>query len=845
MDEELLSVKAVKPFRNTHNKFETINCKFQPKDQFFEPLTTKNAVKFLLEGNLKYRVCRYCLNVASRLSELDEIFEVGRKGAIYKVTLRDMIATVHPFKVINDPNFPDKICGTCVESTISAYLFSQQCERAERALRNCFEDIYEKFEKLDPLERGRKRGRQKAHPNTNVLYAEHELVTDYAEPIINIINLGSTTLENVGEINELECPKCWQVLPNVEALLNHDNLHPKNMWFNCKLCGQSFVKQRHYKRHIKDVHQHGTIIPERTTTNFKCNECGFMSSSVSQHLQHMEKHKFKTTFEHLVNRRMNQMCAMCLEKGTCMIHLNESIHLSGGYPGLNNEQSIYNIVSSTIPERKSYKYQELLIPTRANIITITKRMDVTQGKNFTAIYEKDKKMFHFCKPIILSTLKIEFETLYIFILSEPYMISQIGSFKINKNSLINETNALTTSNSEISQELSNVVATQSNSMPINSNNIMVDTNRKETIDEVNLQLNSNKDIDLIDLISSKDAIVEEPEGPQKKTVKLCKTCWIFNKPSCKECIKNKETDSHDNEGLKEIDVKTSEQEKCKYCWLFESVGKCNTCKKILKSNIETKVTNIHNSNDQITTDFTRGDNDSFTKCNITTEYEFGEEKSDLNSTLIKNTRKRKSNLEVSITRKLQWQCHICLTNNYETRETCFCCEFACIPDNKVKFNFGKNKDFFETPKIQKKTITQDSYDNASSNTKEIGDEKLLATSFQNAAECSNTQNADMCMDVEIQTNETQNFDNINAFIKEESMDICYEEPSMNPVSNLPTNTPFYHTSSNMSIPANTSLPFTPFVPSAPFQFNIGATHVNERFKRNIRPLRRIANKGHK
>ncbi|XP_072933796.1 uncharacterized protein [Epargyreus clarus] len=356
MDEELLSVKAVKPFRNTHNKFETINCKFQPKDQFFEPLTTKNAVKFLLEGNLKYRVCRYCLNVASRLSELDEIFEVGRKGAIYKVTLRDMIATVHPFKVINDPNFPDKICGTCVESTISAYLFSQQCERAERALRNCFEDIYEKFEKLDPLERGRKRGRQKAHPNTNVLYAEHELVTDYAEPIINIINLGSTTLENVGEINELECPKCWQVLPNVEALLNHDNLHPKNMWFNCKLCGQSFVKQRHYKRHIKDVHQHGTIIPERTTTNFKCNECGFMSSSVSQHLQHMEKHKFKTTFEHLVNRRMNQMCAMCLEKGTCMIHLNESIHLSGGYPGLNNEQSIYNIVSSTIPEMTLHNY---------------------------------------------------------------------------------------------------------------------------------------------------------------------------------------------------------------------------------------------------------------------------------------------------------------------------------------------------------------------------------------------------------------------------------------------------------------------------------------------------------
>lgn len=68
-------------------------------DEKPRPLTTKIAVKFLLEGRLKSKVCRYCLNITAGLSELDQIMKIGGTGSLYKVTIRDIVASFHPFKV--------------------------------------------------------------------------------------------------------------------------------------------------------------------------------------------------------------------------------------------------------------------------------------------------------------------------------------------------------------------------------------------------------------------------------------------------------------------------------------------------------------------------------------------------------------------------------------------------------------------------------------------------------------------------------------------------------------------------------------------------------------------------
>lgn len=256
------------------------------------------------------------------------------------------------FQVTEDPNFPNKICNECVDRAISCYLFTQQCERAERALRNCLDDVYEKFEKLDPIEPVKRRGKRKLHPNHNVIRAEHEDVMGYAEPVINIVNVTNhfTTEQSNNKISELECKKCWQVLPNVESLVNHETSHPKSMWFSCRLCGKSFVKCSHLRRHIKETHQY---IEENSAEikidDFKCNECGSTNKTLAEHLQHNEKHKFKSLFKCLVERKVDSLCTVCFDKSSRLTSLNDVVHLHGGYTGLTGDKSIENILTAAIP----------------------------------------------------------------------------------------------------------------------------------------------------------------------------------------------------------------------------------------------------------------------------------------------------------------------------------------------------------------------------------------------------------------------------------------------------------------------------------------------------------------
>lgn len=64
-----------------------------------EELTTKNALTFLIAGTLQCKVCKYCLNVTEELYELERVMEIASKGGLYSVTVKDMIASFHPFKV--------------------------------------------------------------------------------------------------------------------------------------------------------------------------------------------------------------------------------------------------------------------------------------------------------------------------------------------------------------------------------------------------------------------------------------------------------------------------------------------------------------------------------------------------------------------------------------------------------------------------------------------------------------------------------------------------------------------------------------------------------------------------
>ncbi|KPJ01221.1 Zinc finger protein 646 [Papilio xuthus] len=537
-----------------------------PKDIKSEPLTTKEAVKYLLQGSLKRRVCRFCLSATTSLSELDEILEVANSGTIFQVTIRDMVATFYPFKISDDPNFPNKICGKCLDKTINCYLFTQQCERTERAIRNCFIDISEKFDKLDPIERVKKRGRQKLNPNHNIIHVEHKNVINYADPIINIVNAGSSLITNNNDvqINDLECPRCWQVFTNVESLVNHEKIHPKSMWYNCKLCGNSFVKHSHYKKHMKQFHGKESSKINTDKQPFRCNECGTVCEELDNYLQHIEKHKFKNVLEHLVEKKMDSLCGVCLDKGDTMTRLNETLSLHGGYPELSGEMTVATVLTATIPE-KSHKYDEFLVSKEANRITITKKI----AKNSIIANTKHDEINKVTNTVDIVPMKsITINDTFSF--SNPIIISdKIVKEIVEKDSSIFEQDKcvdITSLHIDIDKKYNDRVRFPfSFSNPIK----ILDTSQTNNGEQETNITPSNT-------VKQAECVEIEPNNISTNPI-LCITCSIFKKAQCEKCIGNTSTN---NEGIKKPNEENqSSQKPCKMCWIFGKVGKCNYCEK--------------------------------------------------------------------------------------------------------------------------------------------------------------------------------------------------------------------------------------------------------------------------
>lgn len=102
MEQNFINLKELKIYPKSYKKAKNVfnNETDNEKQGEKVPLTTKNAIKYLLDGTLRLRVCRYCLNVTSVLSELDEVLVIAVNGSLHEVTVRDMVASFHPFKVI-------------------------------------------------------------------------------------------------------------------------------------------------------------------------------------------------------------------------------------------------------------------------------------------------------------------------------------------------------------------------------------------------------------------------------------------------------------------------------------------------------------------------------------------------------------------------------------------------------------------------------------------------------------------------------------------------------------------------------------------------------------------------
>ncbi|XP_053620757.1 uncharacterized protein LOC128681138 isoform X3 [Plodia interpunctella] len=782
-------------------------------------------MKLLLEGSLKSKVCRYCLNVVTSLYEMDQVFQIGGQTALYKVTIRDMVASFYPFQVVEDPNCPTKICDKCLDNAFQSYLFTQQCERAGRALLNCFEDMYEKLDKLDPLERTKKRGRQKLNPNYNTLYTEHEKVIDYADPIINILNKGSEAIDKKDDtVSDLECPRCWQTFTSLESLINHEKIHPKSMWFHCRLCGKSFVKRHLYRKHIKTNHNTSNVAASALSDRmFKCLDCDVISETYDKHLQHIEKHKFKMVMEHLVDRKMDRLCTVCLAKETNMVKLDKTVNLHGGCPELTGHRSLYNILGSTMPEQASYKYQELMVPHEAKILTITKKQDFKlfrENMNFSVISDGEY-YYSLSNPIIISRETLQGED-YIFFFTKPDDIDQIINDKENFDEEIQNNNKIKHYDATSSIiELPLLASFTSNIINFERN-----TNSEQNSDQKSNQQKyifsfSNPDYD-IDV--EKDTSIGKISD--NMTTENCKVDWVFDK--CNE--------SNDNAKVKCDKAVVAIINECNYCWIFKSTDKCNNClKPNCKDNLKNDTININETNES------QQDNE-----------------------VLSNKRKQ-NDLNDFVSKKSKWQCKFCLTANGNNKK-CICCDTEYHIkdlDHHMKFNLGVNKNFFETD-VSEKVASVDSNDvnlvtvgtsdkltiDVSLKVSNEHDDETLQEINSNVQsignEIINTRKhlvvnlkEDEYMDTEFRELEKESSHNVtNDFQEEMDVEECNISCNVNTL-----------TSREMGFIVNPSAQFPPSsvkITNIPLKFNIGAGTSDGRIcRRPKRPIRRMATSFHK
>lgn len=185
----------------------------------------------------------------------------------------------------------------------------------------------------------------------------------------------------------------------------------------------------------------------------------------------------------------------------------------------------------------------------------------------------------------------------------------------------------------------------------------------------------DKDIDTEDQIDCK----------QKHKTILCKTCWIYNNPMCKDCNENDSTNINklavENVPFENKNVKLKHSEnynmdtQCKYCWIFNKTRKCYYCGKVNLKTIEiNEIPNL--KNDSKVVPEVLDENTAINNAEI--------------QRLVKPT-KQQADIKSKV--RFDWNCELCFTKNEYDRLNCFCCGFnKYICSEEVNFEVNVNFD---------------------------------------------------------------------------------------------------------------------------------------------------------
>lgn len=148
----------------------------------------------------------------------------------------------------------------------------------------------------------------------------------------------------------------------------------------------------------------------------------------------------------------------------------------------------------------------------------------------------------------------------------------------------------------------------------------------------------------------------------------CNVCWLFKKTMCDKGFNNKKSNirsdaSPINSSEKDSNMRIKKE--CQYCWIFKNCEKCHYC--------------------------TKENNDSAFDTKVDAEKDLICEKKS-------GVLKRKISCDDELnSKKIKWQCQICLTVNINS-EVCVCCDAqGFLKEGPFKMKFHYSKDYFTKP----------------------------------------------------------------------------------------------------------------------------------------------------
>lgn len=336
-------------------------------------------------------------------------------------------------------------------------------------------------------------------------------------------------------------------------------------------------------------------------------------------------------------------------------------------------------------------------------------MTITNKNKDEKLYLKENYIIS--GPTILSYEKKEYDKMYLFIFAKPLVnlegaitddVDDVDNEFITSNGIRNVETSNNTNNQSEKENLNDKTSYNNYNVGVNGHKlgeipIEIDTTFIGHEKQINLPAVDNikiafskPDNVIGDVNKSSSSLIETTINQ----VKQCKVCWIFKKPTCKNCvtagnIENEGNFNHRSELT--VSENCTDKKTCKFCWIFKNKN-CDICNNLSQTNISLpKILNSMASELEVT-----GKKIKFDRKLIITG------KANPNNII---TGKGNKSLKRKIAedayagtfsaKKSKWQCNICLTVNKTNRETCICCEHYILnTDTEVSnFNWGHCKVF--------------------------------------------------------------------------------------------------------------------------------------------------------